>query len=153
MNKETVLKDLAMKLKVIEAQMASVNKIELNTVYKYKETIYCTKPMIIAETVDSYGYFECFNRESARFIILASNNPDYSDSKWRNHRGYTKALNYVFVSKTTWKGSAVIDLSVTSLASKLTAVKEKDLPLLVGMKYSSPELEKVFKGKKKLKYA
>jgi hypothetical protein len=107
--------------------------------------------MILAETVDTYGYFECFNRESARFIIIASD-AYYTDKKWRDHRGYTRALNYVS-SDNSWKGGAVIEVKITSLASGLSPVKELDLPLLVGMKYKSPEYEKILKGRKRLKYA
>jgi hypothetical protein len=152
MNKETILKDLSSKLEVIKGMIASVNKIELNKVYKYKEVVYSTKPMILAETVDTYGYFECFNRESARFVVIASDNEDYNDKKWRDHRGYTKALNFVS-SDDTWKGGAVIAVKITSLAIRLSPVKEIDLPLLVGMKYKSPEYEKILKGRKRLKYA
>jgi hypothetical protein len=102
---------------------------------------------------DSYGYLECYNRESARFIIIASDSPKYSDTKGRGRRGNIEALNYVLLSKTSWKGPALIGVTVASLASKLTIVAEKDLPLLIGMRYKSPEFEKVLKGRKQLKYA
>jgi hypothetical protein len=148
MNKETVLKDLSTKLQIIQAQIASVNKIELNKVYRYED--YNTEAGL--ELVDTYGYFECFNRESARFVVIASDNSRYSDKKFRDRRGYTKPLNFVS-SDNTWKGGAVIEVKITSLASKLSPVKEIDLPLLVGMKYKSPEYEKILKGRKKLKYA
>jgi hypothetical protein len=152
MNKETVLKDLATRLKIVQCMIASVNKIELNTVYKYTHS--CYDRNISSERVfDTYGYFECYNRESARFIVIASDSPKYSDTRGRGCRGNIDALNYVFLSGTTWKGQALTDVTVASLATKLTIVSEKDLLLLVGMKYKSPELEKILRGRKKLKYA
>lgn len=152
MNKETILKDLATRLQVVQGMIASLNKIELNTLYKYTE-IHFDRHTSSEKEFDSYGYFETFNRESARFVILASNSPEYNDRRWRDHRGYINALQYVYLSETTWKGQALTDVKVAPLADKLTRVPETELPLLIGMKYRSPEYEKVIKGKRKLKYA
>jgi hypothetical protein len=152
MNKDTILKDLALKIQIVRAQVASVKKIELNTVYKYLEHTYDQSTSSI-ELFETYGYFESYNRESARFVVIATDSPKYSDAKGRGERGYTIALEYVDLSETKWKTSSMIEAKITSLASKLSPMKETDLPLLVGMKYKSPEYEKILKGRKRLKYA
>jgi hypothetical protein len=144
MNRENVLQNLEVRLQTLQSMIASVNKIELNTLYKFTE-VYDLKDY------ESYGYFECYNRESARFVIIASSNPLYRDSKWRG-RGYIRALQYVNLSETLWNNGAMIKAKVIPLADYLTRVAETDLPLLIGMKYRSPEYEKVLRGKKKLKY-
>jgi hypothetical protein len=148
MNKETLLKDLATKGQIIESTIECVNQLQLKTVYKIKE-----RQSDDPEVVDTYGYFESFNRESAKFIVIASDNTKYKDKKWGNIRGYIVALDYIYFLESVWKGSARTFTLTVPLTLKLMPVHEENLPLLIGMKYCSPELELILKGKRKLKYA
>jgi hypothetical protein len=150
MNKETVLIDTELKLTILEVQIECIKKIELNTLYKVKDEIYGLNPF------DTYGYFECFNRDSARFVIIASNNPEYHDydksSQGYSFRKFIEAMPFIILSNVVMKGTCTVDAKITPLSDRLSPVAEDELPLMVGMKYKSPDFEKVLKGKKKLKY-
>lgn len=72
---------------------------------------------------ETYGYFKHFNRESVRFCVVASDYPSYDDTKF----GYIGLRNCI------------------------SQAKKSDLPLLFGMRYKSIDLEKILKGKKRIK--
>jgi hypothetical protein len=150
MKKEIILKAIALKIRDLEAQAKCVHKIKINTFYKMRD-IHVIKDKIIF--IDTYGYFECLNIESARFMIIASDQV-YLDYVGKKITGIMKkTYPFTTMSKEVSAGFALIQADITLLSDKLTTVPEEELPLLVGMKYKSPELEKVLKGKKKLKYA
>lgn len=150
MTKQSALVDLTNRLKIVQGMIECVNKIELGRTYKFKDTYYEGRVQL---KTDTYGYFETFSRESARFVVIASDNPQYSVDSRRGHRGNIKALNYVTLSEVHWKSQAIEGVEVSPFSNNLTPVKENEIPLLIGMKFKSVEFEKILSGRKKLKYA
>ena len=155
MNKQSALVDLTNRLKIVQGMIEAVNKIELGKVYKFEDTYYGISHGVYSKEVlktDTYGYFETFSRESTRFVVIASDNPQYIGTR-RGHRGNIKALNYVTLSEVYWKSQAFEGVEVSPLSNRLIPVKENELPLLIGMKFKSVEFEKILSRRKKLKYA
>jgi len=127
MNKEAVIQQKLDLINHTQQEIESINKIELGRLYMLKE-LYGKD-----ELHDTYGFFECYNTESIRFNVVASTSPKYDDSGSRRMRGNINSYGYA------------------GLYERLTRVKKDDLPLLVGLLYASVDLEKILKGKKKIK--
>jgi hypothetical protein len=133
MNKEALINEKLEMIRRLEKEISSIEKIELNRLYRINENYREAGPkdseILISETV---GYFECFNRESVRFCVAASDNPIYCDKRWK-HRGNITSFGYA------------------GLDDRLTRVKKDDLPLLIGLKFKSVEFEKILKKRKRVK--
>lgn len=130
MNKEIILKEKQMMIKNLQKDIECIKKIELKRLYKIPELRIDNENVT---QVDTYGYFECFNRESIRFCVVASDIPNYGKNRRRGFRANINSFHYV------------------GLYKRLTQVYKDELPLLVGLQYKSVELEKIFKGKKRIK--
>ena len=122
MNKEAILAEKRAQISIIHSEMNSINKIELGRLYR-----------IMEYSKESYGFFECFNRDSARFNVIASDCENYRDTTYGRMRGNINSYGY------------------TGLFERLTRIKRDDLPLLVGLRYRSVDFEKILKGKKRIK--
>lgn len=130
--KDTIIADKQKEIQELQNDIAQLNQMEIGRVYKIAEkdwAPYTNKPC----SFESWGYIECFNKESVRFCIIASDNPRYGRTRWRGRRANVASYNYY------------------NLFSRLTRARRDDLPLLVGMKIKSVELEMIFKGRKKVK--
>lgn len=130
MNKEAVIQEKLDLIKHTQQEIESINKIELGRLYLLRETY---RYELGGELYETYGFFECYNTESIRFNVVASTSPQYKDSKSRRMRGNINSYGYA------------------DLYKRLTRVQKSELPLLVGLPYVSVDLEKILKGKKKIK--
>jgi hypothetical protein len=128
MNKEAILAEKRAQISLLHSEMNSISQIELGRLYMIKEL-----ERYDERYYESYGFFECFNRDSVRFNVIASDFPKYQDSAYRRMRGNINSYAY------------------NGLFERLTRVKKDDLPLLVGLRYASVDLEKILKGKKRIK--
>lgn len=112
----------------IKSEIRIIKFIELKKVYKLE-----------GRAQECYGYFECFNKESACFVVIASDSIGMYEKhsyqmgqKTYSHRGNLISVDY-------------------STAYKFTPVKRGDLPLLIGLKFKSIAFENLLKGKSHLK--
>jgi hypothetical protein len=154
-NKNQIIQDLTNKMMMLRGQLNAVQALEPRKLYKFNETFrdYSSGTRTEGST-ETYGYVETFSRESVRFVVIASNNPKYSTEKDRDGtRKNIVALPYITTSEPSWKIHCKESITTTPLSDDLTPVAERDLPLLMGMKFKSTEYEMILKGKRKLKYA
>jgi hypothetical protein len=132
MSKESIIKNKQALIEQTQDEINQLNLLETNRLYKIEDFDW-DHSILKSRIFETWGFIECFNKESVRFCIVASNNSRYSDStkRWRR-RGNVTSFDY-------------------SVYSKLTHAKKDDLPLLVGLKYRHVELEQILKGTKRIK--
>ena len=132
MNKEKILALKEGLIADLKEEIEAVKSIELNRLYRMEDSEF---DYHIEKRVprDTWGFLETFNKDSACFCVVASNNSNYSDLRRRGWRGNLKPLGYRTIDK------------------KLTPAKRSDLPLMIGIGYASVDMEALLKGKKKIK--
>jgi hypothetical protein len=128
MNKDGILELKLDCIDKLQEEIDNIRQLEAKRLYKIKELDWSMQGQ--KDTLfETWGYIECFNKESCRVCVVASNNDRYSDKSGR-HRHNINMFDYY------------------KLANNVTRAKRIDLPLLLGLPFRSTELELLFKGKK-----
>jgi hypothetical protein len=128
MNKQSVLDQHDKIICKLQQECVFIQQLELGRLYLIQE-----------DGAKSYGILKAFNKESARFLIVASSNTYYGQKDYKNRRRNVNAFNY----------SDDVYGNYPGLQGNIYRAKKSEVAMMMTMPFVAPELDTILQGKRK----
>jgi hypothetical protein len=132
MNKQSVLDQHDKIICKLQQECVFIQQLELGRLYLIQEHAHLYK---------SYGILKAFNKESARFLIVASENTHYGR---KAYNGYSNRVTNI----SSFKYSDD-DYGRTGLQGNIYRARKSDVAMMMTMPFVAKELDTILQGKHK----
>lgn len=127
MNKQSVLDLHARLIHKLQQECVFIQQLELRRLYYIRE-----------KNAKSYGILIAFNKETARFLIVASSNTYYGTKDYKDRRRNVNSFNY----SDGYYGNP-------GLQGNISRAKKSDVALMITMPFVAKELDTILQGNRK----